>query len=75
VLLLLVRIKAINKCLAYTDWEGFLVHERAGGREDLSVIVIHQGDDGVALCIIVCLPNMVEGGMVLLQVSRAELIE
>ncbi len=69
------RIKAINKCLAYADWEDFLVHEQAGGGKDLSVVVIHQGEDGGALHVVIRLPDMVKGGVGLLQVTGAELIE
>ncbi len=69
------RIKAINKCLVHADWEDFLVHEQAGGGKDLSVVVIYQGEDGIAFRVVVRLPNMVKGGVGLLGVSGAELIE
>ncbi len=60
------RVEPTNKRLAYADRKGLLVHERVGGSKYLGVIVIHRREDGVALRVLVCLPDMVKGGMRLL---------
>jgi hypothetical protein len=43
--------------------------------DDLSVVIKNRLEDGVALCIFICLQDVVKGGMGFLGVAWAELIE
>ncbi len=61
-----VGVEPIDECLTYADWKGLLVHERAGGSKDLGVIIVDRREDGVALRVLIHLPDVVEGGVRLL---------
>jgi hypothetical protein len=59
-------VEPVDECLTYADWKGLLVHERAGGSKDLGVIIVDRRQDGVALRVLIRLPDVVKGGVRLL---------
>ena len=69
------RVKSINEYLADAYGKWILVNERTGGTQDLPVIIKDWLEDDVALCVLVSLPDVVKGGMRLLVVTWAELVE
>ncbi len=69
------RVESVNESLADTDGKGILVNEWTRRAQDLSVVIENQLEDGVALRVLICLPDVVKGGMGLLGVAWAELIE
>ncbi len=69
------RVKSVNEYLADTDGKGILVNEWTRSTQDLSVVIKNQLEDGVAHRVLIRLLNVLKGGMGLLGVAWAELIE
>ncbi len=69
------RIKAIHEGLINTDGKQLLVDEWTRGSKDMCIIVKNQGEDCVAIGVLICLLDVVESSMRLLGVSRVELVE
>jgi hypothetical protein len=69
------RVESVNEYLVDADGKGILVNEWTRSTQDLCVVIKNQLEDGVALCILVCLPDVVKSGMGLFGVSWAEFIE
>ncbi len=70
-----LRVKSVNEYLADTDGKGILVNKWTRSAQDLSVVIENQLEDGVALRVLIGLPDVVKGSMGLLGVAWAELIE
>ena len=69
------RVKSINEYLADTDGKEILVNKWTSSAQDLRVVIKNQLEDGVALRVLIHLLDMVKGGLGLLGVAWAELIE
>ncbi len=70
------RVKSVNEYLADADGKGILVNKWTRSAQELCVVIKYQLEDGVALCVLIHLLDVVKGGMVLLGVTwGAKLIE
>jgi hypothetical protein len=71
----MMRVESVNEYPADTDRKGILVNEWMRSAQDLSVVIENRLEDGVALRVLICLPDVVKGGMRLCGVAFSELIE
>ncbi len=69
------RVKSVNEYLADADGKEILVNKWARSARDLREVIENRLEDGVALCVLIYLLDVVKGVMGLLGVSLAELIE
>jgi hypothetical protein len=69
------RVESVNEYLADTDGKGILVNKWTRSAQVLRVVIQNRLEDGVALHFLIRLTDVVKGGMGLLGVAWAELIE
>ena len=69
------RVKSVNEYLADADGKGILVNEWTRSAQDLHVVIKNRLEDGVPLCVLIHLPDVVKGSIGLFGVAWVELIE